>query len=104
MQHMSPQMQWGNDKAHQLYIENRLAVGEVMEVSPNGLHFYSCNMGTSGLPDMYIRCPRAADHSCPCYNYYATLPKANSLNADMNTTTGFFIYALLKGPIMVMQQ
>jgi len=60
MQHMSPQMQWGNDKAHQLYIENRLAVGEVMEVSPNGLHFYSCNMGTSGLPDMYIRCPRAA--------------------------------------------
>ena len=21
--------------------------------------FYSCNMGTSGLPDMYTRCPRA---------------------------------------------
>jgi len=35
MQHMPPQIRWGNeneDKARQLYIENRLAVGEVMEV------------------------------------------------------------------------
>ena len=72
-------------------------------------------MGTNGLPDMYTRCPRAAgprakgctyqaDHKCPCYNYYVTLPKANSLNANMSTTTGFFIYARLKGLIMVMQQ
>jgi len=45
-----------------------------------------------------------ANHKCPCYNYYVTLPKANSLNANASTTTRFFKYARLKEPIMVMQQ
>jgi len=49
-------------------------------------------------------CTYQADHKCPCYNYYVTLPKANSLNANMSMITGFFIYVRLKGPIMVMQQ
>ena len=72
-------------------------------------------MGTSNFPEMYALSPWAAvpldfgqtfqvNHKCPCYNYYVTLPKANSLNANMSTTTGFFIYACLKGLIMVMQQ
>jgi len=72
-------------------------------------------MGTSNFPKMYALSPWAAapsdfghtfqvNHMCPCYNYYATLPKANSLNANMSTTTGFFIYAHLKGPIMVTQK
>ena len=30
--------------------------------------------------------------------------KANSLNANMSMSTGFFLCAWLKGPIMVMQQ
>jgi len=30
--------------------------------------------------------------------------KANSLNANTSMSTGFFICACLKGPIMVMQQ
>jgi len=33
-----------------------------------------------------------------------TSVKANSLNANTSTTTGFFIYACRKGPIMVIQQ
>jgi len=45
-----------------------------------------------------------ANHECPCYSYYITVPKANSLNANTSTPTGFFVYAHLKGPIMVMQQ
>ena len=46
--------------------------------------FYSCNMGTSDLPDMYAQNPRAqsegcghtyqANHECPCYKCYVTLP------------------------------
>ena len=59
-------------------------------------------MGTSAAGN---GCTYQADHKCPCYNYhYATLPKANSLNANTSTPTEFFIYARLKGPIMVMQQ
>ena len=41
MQHVPPQIWWGKEnenKARQLYIENRLAVGEVLEVTPSGLH------------------------------------------------------------------
>ena len=67
---------------------------------------YSCNMSTSDLPEMYAQSPKdcrhtfQANHKCPCYSYYVTLPKANSLNANTNTITGFFIlYACLKGPL-----
>ena len=76
--------------------------------------FCSCNMGTHDLPEMYACSLRAApsdfghtfqaNHECPCYSYYVTLPKANSLNAKMSTSTGFFLYVCLKGLIMVMQQ
>ena len=40
-------------------------------------------MGMSGLPDIYTRSPRAegvysqANHECPWYNYYVTLPCTN---------------------------
>jgi len=72
-------------------------------------------MGMSNFPEMYALSPWTAapldfghtfwvNHKCPCYKYYVTLPKANSLNANMSTTTGFYIYARLKGAIMVMQQ
>ena len=73
-------------------------------LSKQGGVVYSCNMDTSGLLPSGNGCTYQADHKCPCYNYYVTLPKANSLNANMSTTTGFFIYARLKGPIMVMHQ
>ena len=40
----------------------------------------SCNMGKSGLPDIYTRSLRVyplyiyqASHECPCYNYYVPL-------------------------------
>jgi len=39
MQHVPPQIWWSDenkDMARQLYIENRLAIGEVMEVSSSG--------------------------------------------------------------------
>jgi len=65
-------------------------------------------MGTSNFPEMYAQSHQAVpsdfghtfqvNHKCPCYNYYVTLLKANSLNANTSTTTGFFIYADLKGP------
>jgi len=45
---------------------------------------------------VYLICTPVARE--PRYSYYATLPKANSLNANTTTTTGFFIYARLKGP------
>ena len=41
MQHVPPQIRWGKqneDKARQLYIENRKAVGEIMQVTCCGLH------------------------------------------------------------------
>jgi len=61
--------------------------------------FYSCNMGTHDLPDMYAQSPRAhewfawyvcpkpegaghtyqANHECPCYKYYVTLPRLIAL-------------------------
>jgi len=52
-----------------------------LSASPEVLH-NTCNMGTSDLPDMYARNPRAApsgfghtyqaNHSCPCCNYKIT--------------------------------
>ena len=42
--------------------------------------FYSCNMGTSDLPEMYARSPPAQPQDCrhtfkcPFYSYYITLP------------------------------
>ena len=41
MQHVPPQIRWGKqneDKARQLYIENRKAVGEVIQMTCCGLH------------------------------------------------------------------
>ena len=71
-------------------------------------------MGMSDLPEMYAQSPRVlpedcehtfqANHKCQFYSYYVTLPKASSLNANTSTSTGFLIYAWLKGLIMVMQQ
>ena len=33
---------------------------------------YTCNIGMSGLPDIFTLVPQwiyQVDHSCPCYNY-----------------------------------
>ena len=41
MQHVPPQIRWGKqneDKVRQLYIENRKAIGEIMEMTCCGLH------------------------------------------------------------------
>jgi len=40
----------------------------------------------------------------PMLQLLCNTSKANSLNANTSMSTGFFIYACLKGPIMVMQQ
>ena len=57
---------------------------------------YNCNMGTSDLPDIYARRPRArsargrvqiyqANHKGACYNCYVTRPHAIVLKFLMNT-------------------
>ena len=63
----------------------------------NPCHYVAAvySTGTSGLPDMYTRSPRAcrpeggqyqAGHECLCYSYYVTLP----LHA-----TGFTIFIVV---------
>ena len=54
--------------------------------------FYGCNMETSDLPEMY------AEGASYC------VTKANSLIANSSVSTGFIVYACMKGLIMVMQQ
>ena len=57
-------------------------------------------MGTSDLPDMYAQNPRAqANHECPCYKCYVTLPVR--LNANTRVISEFFIYTCLNNSIMV---
>ena len=74
---------------------------------------YSCNMGTSDLPEMYAQSPKKQPKDCrhtfqanhaQVPMLYNTSVKDNSLNANMSTSTstGFFIYACLKCPKMVM--
>ena len=74
-------------------------------------------MGTSDLPEMHAQSPRMqpedcgsafqVNYECPYYNYSVlcnTFVKANILNANTSTSTGFFTHACLKDLIMVMQQ
>ena len=47
-------------------------------------------MGTSDLPDIYARRPRAvriyqANHECACYNFYVTRPFSDILSSIMNS-------------------
>ena len=65
---------------------------------------YSYYMGTSDLLEMYAQGVRAYIAGVPMLQLLCHTSKANSFNANTSTTTGFFIYAYLKGPIMVMQQ
>ena len=66
--------------------------------------FYSYNMGTSNLPEMYAQSPRAQSVDCMLQLLCNSSVEANSLTANTSTSTGFFLYACVKGVIMVMQQ
>ena len=77
--------------------------------------FYSCNMGTSDLPEMYAQSPKAqpedcghntfqANHKCPFYSYYVTLPLRLIALMPIRVRPLGSLYACPKGPIMVMQQ
>ena len=55
-------------------------------------------MVTNNLPEMYACSPQVHPMLQLLRN---TSVKANSLNANMSASTGFFV---LKGPIMVIQQ
>ena len=65
-------------------------------------------MGMSDLPEMYVQSPRAQPKDCksqmPMLQLLCNTSKANDFNTNTSTSTGFFIYAFLRGPIMVMQQ
>lgn len=60
MQHVPPQIRWGKQnecKARQLYIENRKAVGEIMQVTC-GLHLMpkKSYLGASSDGSLLLQC------------------------------------------------
>jgi len=71
--------------------------------------FYSCNMGTSDLPDMYSQSPRAAGiHIRQITHAHVTTIKCNtskvdSLVANAGVITVSFIHPCLEDSIIVMQ-
>ena len=66
MQHLPPQIRWGKqneDKARQLYIENRKTVGEVMQVTCCGLHLMPERSFLGATSDGKVVCT-SVDTSC----------------------------------------